>query len=237
MFLKQFDRNVYFCTNLIEIVQLDEQDPDYVSKCEPFKNTIRLLENIQCSACLYTSSVMNECQLTLFNLNAYNKSINQLRAKIELDIEGNMVKSGTYHHHHHQPSNYLFYTQNDADYYLTGDVNSTNAQAVSKSQYFRLNSILDALENIGYYGFVTFQAVVQRMGVFNNSENPNLPVTQKTQTQISQFHTQSPLKYIYLTLQIGCIGYTCPKIGSRIKYPFINKPKNSKSGNCGPKRR
>ena len=51
----------------------------------------------------------------------------------------------------------LFFTQTDAGYYA-------KSQANTDSQYLQANSLLDALENIGYYGFVTFIATVQRIG-------------------------------------------------------------------------
>ena len=49
----------------------------------------------------------------------------------------------------------------------------------------KLNSILDALENTGYYGFVSFIGTVQRVGLlkwFYNSQT-SFSMTQKSQTQ------------------------------------------------------
>ena len=60
-----------------------------------------------------------------------------------------------------------------------------------KSQYAKLNSILDALEHTGYYGFVTFIACVQTENVNAGCISNGLP-TQKTQINApTQFKTQS----------------------------------------------
>ncbi len=76
-------------------------------------------------------------------------------------------------------ANYLFYTQTDADYY---NLPNKNSLSDSVSQQIKINSILDALENIGYYGFVTFRATVQRIGLIKWSSSSCATQT-KTQTQ------------------------------------------------------
>ena len=84
--------------------------------------------------------------------------------------------------------NYLFFTQTDVDYYNLNINPHTNQIGSTNSQYMKVNSILDALENTGYYGFVTFIGTVQRIGLLKwfLSSQASFGLTQKTQTQSTQ---------------------------------------------------
>jgi hypothetical protein len=76
--------------------------------------------------------------------------------------------------------NYLFFTQTDVNYFNQG------SEATLTSQQQRENSILDALEHVGYYGFVTFRATVQRIGFMRYSfDVQSSSLTQKISSQYS----------------------------------------------------
>lgn len=164
MFVGELNSDVYFCTSLIEIITSDS------SVNQKYKNYTGQLAKkmkceftcLKCPQCIGSISQTNDCEMNLFDCKKYlvelkkSISIDRLRKSNKLtensgDQEVVASQSAT--------QSYLFFTQNDADCYTRTQKNNE-----TESQYLRINSILDALENIGYYGYLTFIAVIQRIG-------------------------------------------------------------------------
>lgn len=160
--MKNTDKIIYFSTNLIEIFPIGENNAFY----EKF-NVIRKdissfsLNGLNCPSCI-DSNTLNECSLNLFDPKKYMDILrNNMKQKKKLFIS----------------QKNCFITQSASDF-LTQNI-QTN------TQFLQMNSILDALENIGYYGFTNFRATVQRIGLVKNN-NISLYHSQRTQTQYDE---------------------------------------------------
>ena len=166
MCLKEYQNDVYFCASLIEIVVSPETT--YRFDLKQAKKSVFDSNNLTCPECHY-NVISNhvECGLVLFDSAKFftilKKSIGleRLRKKNRLNLEQTNVANqrGVAASQH-----YLFYTQTDAEYYSM----SRNAISQNQTQFMNDNSIMDALENIGYYGFVSFKATIQRIGCLLN---------------------------------------------------------------------
>jgi hypothetical protein len=140
--LNSIQKNVYFCTNLIKT------SPLLVNRMVTLSKTNLVhFENLRfCSQCDKSNAT---CEVVYFDIKRFNCS---------LSTPLTVVYS----------QNNLFYTQNDAQYYVR---NQSLTTQTNHSQFTRMNSILDSLQYIGYYGYATFIATVQRIGQFKWSCN------------------------------------------------------------------
>lgn len=165
MVLKEYDKTIYFCTNLIEKIVLDESEDFLIPDLKLVDKMLFSFTNIKCLNCNEQNSI--QCNLNLFNIQMYITDLKKSIGKDRLNSKKKSLNKETDINNVqlvNSSQNYLFYTQNDSEYYVQpNEINST-----VDSQYMKINSILDALENIGYYGFVTFRATVQRIGIVRN---------------------------------------------------------------------
>ena len=150
MFLNELKINVYFCTNLVELVKINPN-----SNLQMFfdwshsKDLILNFSNLRCPDCtVYDHATINKCKKVLFDSNKYLISIKTKKNDQNLRVFNKNLPS----------QSYIFFTQTDLD--LKNGPNNL----VGESQYLKINSILDALENIGYHGFASFRATCQRIG-------------------------------------------------------------------------
>ena len=161
MCLKEYQNDVYFCASLIEIVMSSETS-SHRFDLKQAKKSVFDSTNLTCPECHYMNSHV-ECGLVLFDWGKFftllKKSIGLERLRKtnrhKLEQTNNVATQAVVASQH-----YLFYTQTDAEYYSM----SRNAISQNQTQFMKDNSIIDALENIGYYGFVTFKATIQRIG-------------------------------------------------------------------------
>lgn len=179
MFLKDFNQTVYFCTNLIELDSVQQNIQSFVNfRLET--RTLCNLNNLECRNC----DNLNDCKLSLFDIKIFIQSLKKSNTPKTSNL--NLATTQRAHMPLIQTQNCLFFTQTDSDYYVENRIQQITPSATS--QYMKINSILDALESIGYYGFVNFRAVVQRIGLLRWTQS-NFYQTQKTQTQFTQsFH-------------------------------------------------
>lgn len=186
MVLKDSNISIYFCTDLIEVIAIENDMIKDTPIVEDHKVLVKL-SDFKCSECKNEDHI--ECKMNLFDVKNYmidlKRSIGKERLNSNRFLLTEHNKQATAHHHNTQ--NYLFVTQTDADYY----VNQTNDV---DTQYMRVNSILDALENIGYYGFITFKATVQRIGIVKNHTFGS--TANSTATQISHTFSSNALKLV-----------------------------------------
>lgn len=204
MFHKEMNQNVYFCIDLFEIETLEER---WANSIEIFlnKKVSNQFENLKCSECFKSNEESSSvvCKLILFDIGLYAKSIKIAKSEDKNPKGAIQGMSSTLNNqsfmlftNSQANKNCLFYTQNDSDYFNLNQQLLTKSpmckSTLEKSQYLRLNSILDALENVGYYGFITFRASVQRVGLVKaNDVFVPSAITQKTQTQAFTQITQN----------------------------------------------
>jgi hypothetical protein len=149
---------IYFGTNFIELKTIGKMSMplSFISS----KITLANLKNLNCpSLCHYSLN----CQTNLFDIKKFMHSLNQNSKRNDdgntqilssaLKMNRNLLLS---------QNNYLFYTQTDNAYYNKHNNNNyaitgSNNHQINCSLSSQVDSILDALENIGYYGFVTFR--------------------------------------------------------------------------------
>lgn len=189
MYLRNFNKNVYFCTSLIEIAPIttiDEQiTKSFISAVSLESKLLCSFKDINCPRCIrfnLESQLQNthECDLNLFEIGQYLKAV-KISKRNDHKAEGEAEKTKSSQTNASQ--NYLFFTQTDVNYFQQGP------EATLNSQQQRDNSILDALENAGYYGFVTFRATVQRIGFMRYSfDVQSSSLTQKMPSQYSTQH-------------------------------------------------
>jgi len=185
MYLRNFNKNVYFCTSLVEIAPIttpNEQIKPFMSRLSLESKLLCSFKDIKCPSCIrfnLQSQLRNthECDLNLFEIGQYLKAF-----KIDKrdNRKGDGEEKKTQSSQTHASQSYLFFTQTDVNYFNQG------SEVALTSQQQRDNSILDALENAGYYGFVTFRATVQRIGFMRYSfDTQSSSLTQKMPSQYS----------------------------------------------------
>lgn len=202
MFQKDCNQNIFFCADLIEVIELD--DPMRFSTTIS-KHFVENYSNLKCPKC--TEDACENCSADMFDSVQFLRSLKlaralQIKQRVKKAIESNPLATArqvaTAQHTasfvfstNTQASGYMFYTQNDAEYFKTQSANQHLISIGDRSQYAKLNSILDALEHTGYYGFVTFVGCVQCDNV--NDSTGSSATTQKSQTNLAatQFRTQS----------------------------------------------
>lgn len=215
MLQKDCKRNVYFSTDMIEVIELNW--PPHLALTLS-KQVVECYENLKCSECDGVAGEMTTetCRADMFDSARFLRSIKltralQIKQRLRKAIENNPASSSS------RPSgtitttmfpntqSSLFYTQNDAEYFTvtqTHHQHHHNHQAAmnvigDKSQYVKLNSILDALEHTGYYGFVTFIGCVQcaSLNALSSSSSSTVTLagqaTQKTPANTQLLRTQS----------------------------------------------
>ena len=163
MILKDSKLIIYFCTNLIEMIPFDDESEQILSDICIVNKTVFALSGLKCPNC--KNENFYDCQSQLFDIKSYMTDLKKTISKERLSTIRYPIKETKLPATQAAVSNtqnYLFYTQTDAEYYV--HQNAINSSV--DSQYMKINSILDALETIGYYGFVTFRATVQRTGNF-----------------------------------------------------------------------
>lgn len=194
MGLNEQKQAVYFCTSLIEPIPDSDLTPadqlciQYHHNFRFEKQIILYIPNIKCPECGDRPSI--DCDLNLFDSQAYllalKKSISLERLKKKRKTNQTaMIQSQGYSAALSQ--NYLFFTQTDAGYYTEkkGIVPVTSSNV---SQYLKVNSILDALENIGYYGFITFIGTIQRIGTLRTVQQNFASFNTQMNTQENDPH-------------------------------------------------
>jgi hypothetical protein len=203
MLVKEFNRSVYFCTNLIEIIK---RNPERVLNVDILRRFLKNYDHLACLQCHHQGPDDDggDCTSLLFDVDVFKKAIKltSRRQTGKFKLNNPMISgSGDQQQQQQHSLSYLFYTQNDADYYQQAGTNATSSSLLARSQYNRLNSILDAFENVGYYGFVTFRAVIQRTGCVR-MDNIIFNLTQKTQptTQATSQMFQSQMNSLRLVV-------------------------------------
>ena len=196
MYLRNFNRNIYFCTSLVEIAPITthgEQISTFISRISLESKLLCSFKDINCPKCIrfnLQSQLRNthECDLNLFEVGQYLKALKMgKRDNHKGEREEEKAKSSQTN----ASQNYLFFTQTDVNYF------NQAPEAALTSQQQRDYSILDALENAGYYGFVTFRATVQRIGFMRYSfDVQSSSLTQKMSSQYSTQHFN--FKYFHL---------------------------------------
>lgn len=180
MYSVSHKRFIYFSANLFETISISSSSSSFFSSFNEFKLNKTLVCNLsylECNECRSQSSQL--CKINYFELKAFSNCL-----KNSNKIHQNQLNQSLHNNMTSMPRNLIF-TQTDADYY-----NENTSQQInpSNSQFMKLNSILDALENTGYYGFVSFIGTVQRVGLlkwFYNSQT-SFTMTQKSQTQSNE---------------------------------------------------
>ncbi len=157
MFLAEYKTDVYFCTSLIELAAASCTDSAFEMSAKR-KN----LFDLRCSTSDYSQVLFDSVRFLAELKKCLRSCPNEKRG----DCGG-------------FTQDYLFVTQAE-----TGCFEDRAGGGVADSQYMRVNSILDALENIGYYGFVTFVATVQRVGAVQWCQQA-IVATQQKQSQNS----------------------------------------------------
>lgn len=196
MGLNEQKQAVFFCTSLIEPIpdsELTPRDQLCVQSRHNFrfkKQTILDMPNIECPQCGDRPSI--DCELSLFDSQAYllalKKSISLERLKKKRKTNQTaMIQSQGYSAALSQ--NYLFFTQTDAGYYTEQKgIAPVPVTSSNVSQYLKVNSILDALENIGYYGFITFIGTIQRIGTIRTVQQSFASYNTQMNTQETDPH-------------------------------------------------
>lgn len=153
------EKCIYFGTNFIELKTIEKANMpiSFISS----NITIASLKNLNCpSLCNYSLN----CHTNLFDIKKFLNSMNQTFKKSDhgqTQILSSALKMQNRNLLLSQ-NNYLFYTQTDNGY-IKNNLNNNNAitgtnnNQINSTLSTQIDSILDALENIGYYGFVTFR--------------------------------------------------------------------------------
>ena len=168
MVLKDSNINIYFCTNMLDVVSIENDLISDLINVDVTDKNLFSLNSLKCAECNDESSI--ECKLNLFDIKTFMIDLKKSIGKDRLNMHRHSSKENK-----SKPiissisntQNYLFYTQTDAEYYAQPASRTSSID----TQYMKVNSILDALENIGYYGFVTFRATIQRIGIFLGYKN------------------------------------------------------------------
>jgi len=163
MILKDSKLTIYFDTNLIEMFPLDDESEKILSDICILNKEVFALSGLKCTRCNNENFI--DCELKLLDIKRYLTDLKKTISKARLISKRYPVKETKLYNTSMAVSskqNYFFYAQTDSEYYV--HQNAINSSV--DSQYMKINSILDALENIGYYGFVTFRATIQRIGRF-----------------------------------------------------------------------
>jgi hypothetical protein len=158
--------------------------------------------NLECKSCQQNSTLLTRsqrthemsqcaCELILFDSSKYTMRLKRS------NLDASSCKATTHQHATANAvcsQNNLFFTQLDSDFYFSPYVKNADDQTTSVSQLIKLDSILDSLENIGYYGYATFRGVIQRCG-FVDCANMSIYTTQRTtQTQSQSQHLRQKRK-------------------------------------------
>jgi len=162
MFLAEYRADVYFCASLIELTETSTESDlrmAVVSK--------RVLDRKFC---------INDNNIVLFDSEKFMSDLKRSSKNCQNRNNVNVNDGGGGGF----TQEYLFVTQAEVGYLEETEMRCD----VANSQYMRANSILDALENIGYYGYVTFIGIVQRVGVVQCCQQAIL-ATQQIQSQKS----------------------------------------------------
>lgn len=141
------EKCIYFGANFIELKTIDKNNIplSFISS----KITLANLNNLNCPSLCGNSL---NCQINLFDIKKFLGCFNQ--KKISSKHSSNDISSTS---SKITQNNYLFYTQTDNGYFNNNVTTTANNNIISSSANSQVDSILDALENIGYYGFVTFR--------------------------------------------------------------------------------
>lgn len=217
MLQKDCHQKVYFSADMIEVIELNWPRLTLTFS----KHITECYENLKCPECGGNSELAGCCRAEMFDSTRFLRAIKlaralQIKHRLRKAMENNpssssksmgtvMTSAATAAVFSNTQAS-VFFTQNDAEYFTVTQThhnyhhhqNATDTVIGDKSQYVKLNSILDALEHTGYYGFVTFIACVQSASLFSfstpglptqkltqfNSANSNLQRTQSLSTQI-----------------------------------------------------
>jgi hypothetical protein len=194
--LPEGKKDIYFGANLVELKETSfDQKEFFHKKSDLTKIDLYEFGHLECKNCQNSSIVLqsqkaheiNECgcEIILFDLSKYSLRLKRsnLVAIASLKIATNYHESLSANAACSQSN--LFSTQLDSDFYFSPYFKGADCQTTNISQLIKLDSILDSLENIGYYGYATFRGIIQRVG-FVDWANMNIYTTQRTQTQSFQ---------------------------------------------------
>lgn len=142
-----------------------------------------------------TKSTINFQTRTLFHFNISQTSSSKLLFRVN-DLIGTMKRANDKQALNSINSHLLFSQTQRAANLITVSTEDQYMQQISSTQYMNVNSILDALENVGYYGFVTFKATVQRVGLNKSpTQYSQMPVVSSFQTQTSGSSQESQFRH------------------------------------------
>lgn len=218
MLEKNCNRYVYFNADMIEVNEMLNWPPQLIMTLS--KHATECHSDLKCPECGFGSFAQDvidggqiECQAELFDSVRFLRSMKltralQIKQRLKKEMENNSssrFKMGsiaaaaatTSSSVFSNTQSSVFFTQNDAEYFAVTQqmhhpINNSSA-IVDKSQYAKLNSILDALEHTGYYGFVTFIGHVQCVMSVNALSSMMMPTQQPQRSQIStEPTTQQP---------------------------------------------
>ena len=177
--------SVYFNLNLIEM-------ESYKTNKTPIYSTSSLsISSSGCPECR-VNSLHGQCHLDLFNANIWLSTI----------AMSNNSSNNNKHQLECNSSQIIFY--NNKNPYLQTQTQVGQQGLGYDTQYMNFNSILDALENVGYFGLVTFRAAVQRVGLLRYAFNSYHHESSYLSTQSrksSQLSSQKNCQFKYYTFK------------------------------------
>jgi hypothetical protein len=163
IYLESVGHDVYFGANLLEINDDQSITPTLKSELEGIKSVDLLIDfkSFKCPACSNENAI--DCDLNLFQVEKIFKFKSNKTKKEKTTI----------------PTTILIRTQSTA----------SSSSSISSTQCLIFNSIVYAIEQAGYCGFVTFRATVARVDFISSSQ------ILLSQHQQSQSNSQS-IKFV-----------------------------------------
>ncbi len=189
--IKDTNHNVYFNINLIEI------EANKFHKANHSSVYISNFTSLKCPQCIISPHESSKCSLNLLNIKQFVQAI-KLSNSTDSD-KGDEAQSQLFSSNN---QNLLFtQTQNNLPTQaLTQSRNvitaNNDSPLMTETQYMNENSILHALANVGYSGFVSFKATVQRVGLMKWSFTSFGAFNSQTTQARTQYSQNCQYKYV-----------------------------------------
>ena len=150
------ETTVYFCTNIVTTTAFDHQEKTIQHMyTRRLSQRVHVELDIKCPDCNYST----DCDRNAFD---FKLLVHSIKIKVNVALSESQQSIETT-----QSPSYFFHTQRDA------------GQEVG---HVRNRSILECLQNIGYYGLATFVATVQRIDSIQSPSSSQF-LSMPTQTQ------------------------------------------------------
>ena len=191
IYLSEHNQSVYFNVNLIEL-----ENNEFLKDKFRFSPTFSFnFTQLKCPQCLSVNkqSQNSSCDLNLFSfklfLDSIRNAIKATNAKHLSPSKHNFLLSQSQYSNGTQSMSKNILQSNNSNQLLLSSYNT---------QYMNVNSILDALENVGYYGLVSFKATVQSIGLIKWSNNSCQSSSFYQATQKSQATQNFQFKHVII---------------------------------------